>query len=105
MTNVEITNPEKEFKRVGFEGYVAALCVKGIEIWTGGEQLVVLTKDMWKKELTQRDPRSVITALVLLHPSTFNLISNIVTLSKLWAIMSGPSKAKQFKCGTAQAIP
>lgn len=36
------------------------------EVWVGGEQLVVLTKDMWKKELTQKDPRNVITAMVRL---------------------------------------
>jgi len=32
LTDPNLQNPEKEFKRVGFEGYVAALCIKDTEV-------------------------------------------------------------------------
>jgi len=38
LTNMEIPNPEKEFRRVNFEGYVATLCTRNSEVsffWSG----------------------------------------------------------------------
>eukprot|EP01128_Nolandella_sp_AFSM9_P004113 TRINITY_DN1799_c0_g1_i1.p1 TRINITY_DN1799_c0_g1~~TRINITY_DN1799_c0_g1_i1.p1 ORF type:complete len:920 (-),score=246.63 TRINITY_DN1799_c0_g1_i1:201-2849(-) len=56
-------SPEKEFRSVSFDGYLASICTRGEELWVGGEQLVVLTKDLWKKELSSKDMKDVITAM------------------------------------------